>query len=118
MDLSREPTSLPDTPLPDGVRHAVLPVSRWSSLWLPVLSLFILATLVLVFIRHNLREVYRDSLRYWDSRMSNSAVERVSYATLWLKERRTDTMVVARNSVTVRVLAAAAHRSHVLEARP
>ena len=118
MDPSREPTSPPEAPLPDDVHHAIVPVSRWTNLWLSFLSLFILATLVLGSIRHNLREVYRDNLSYWDSRMSNSAVERLSYATLWLKERRTDTMVVARNPVTVRVLAAAAHRSHVLEARP
>ena len=114
MDPSREPTSPPEALLPDDVQHAVVPVSR---LWLPVLSLFILTTLVLGFIRHNLREVYRDNLGYWDSRMSNSAVERVSYANLWLKERRTDTLAVARDPFTARVLAAAAHRSRALEAR-
>ena len=118
MDPSREPTSPPEALLPDDVPHAVVPVSRWNNLWLPVLSLFILTTLVLGFIRHNLREVYQDNLGYWDSRMSNSAVERVSYANLWLKERRTDTLAVARDPFTARVLAAAAHRSHVAEARP
>jgi len=117
MDPSREPTSPPEALLPDDVQHAVVPVSRWNNLWLPVLSLFILTTLVLGFIRHNLREVYRDNLGYWDSRMSNSAVERVSYANLWLKERRTDTLAVARDPFTARVLAAAAHRSRALEAR-
>ena len=97
MDPSREPTSPPQAPLPDDVHHAVVSVSRWTNLWFSVLSVFILATLVLGSIRHNLRGVYRDSLTYWKSRMSNSVVERVSYATLWLKERRTDTMAVARD---------------------
>ena len=78
MDPSREPTSPPEAPLPDDVHHAIVPVSRWTNLWLSFLSLFILATLVLGSIRHNLREVYRDNLSYWDSRMSNSAVERLS----------------------------------------
>src|SRR5271166_2988821 len=59
------------------------------------LGFLIFAIIVGGFIWLDLSSEYREALAYWDARLSNSADEGVSCATLWLIERRTDTVAVA-----------------------
>ena len=117
MDPLPELSTLHPAPSTDKVQDRAVRLSRWSNLWLYLVSFLLLVTTVWGFVRHNLRQAYRDTLAYWDVRMSNSDVERVSYATLWLNERRTDTVVVARNPLTIALLTAAANRGDVLRPR-
>ena len=114
MDPRHEPSTPRAVPSADKVRDPFVPISQGANLWLYLLSFFFLVTMVWAFVRHNLRQAYRDTLAYWDIRMSDSDVERVSYAALWLKERRTDTVGVARNPLTIHLLTAVANGSDVL----
>ena len=81
------------------------------------LSFVLLAAAIAGFIWHDLRDAYRDTVGFWRVRMSNSADEQVSVATLWLKERRTDAAAVAGNTVTTRLLSMKTNSSHFTEVR-
>jgi PAS domain S-box-containing protein len=69
-----------------------------------VISFLFLAAAVVGFIWHDLRAEYLNTLAYVNVQLSDSADDRVRISALWLNERRTDTMVVAENSGTVRLL--------------
>ena len=118
MDPSLKAGATPQSTSPDNAQPGGMPKARLGGWWLYIFSFILLATLALGFIRRDLRDAYRDTLAYWDVRMSNSDLERVSYATLWLKERRTDVVVVARNPLTTGLLGAAAKGSNLARTRP
>jgi len=81
------------------------------------ISLFSIVAVVVGFIWYDLHGAYHDTLAYWDARLSSSAVERVSFATLWLNERRTDTVAIAENALSARLLSTASNRSELTETR-
>jgi PAS domain S-box-containing protein len=66
-----------------------------------------LVAVVAVFLWHDLRTAYRDTLAGWNVRLSNSADDRVKLDTLWLAERRADVYLVAQDPFTVRLLSKA-----------
>jgi signal transduction histidine kinase len=80
-------------------------------------SFLLLVTVVVGFIWHDLRAEYLDTLAYWNVQLSTSADDRVRISTLWLNERRTDTMVVAESDGTIRLLSAKGSRSQVAQIR-
>ena len=85
-------------------RDALGSPKKISSLY--VIAFLILATLVAGFIWHDLRADYLNTLAYWNVQLSSSADDRVKVGTLWLKERQTDTMAIAENPSTIRLLSA------------
>ena len=80
-----------------------------------VLSFLILATVVVGFIWHDLGADYRDTLAYWNVQLSSSADERVRVSSLWLKERRTDTVAIAASRWTVSLLSARGSQTKELQ---
>lgn len=115
VEPSHEPTTPPQATTPDGAQRHSVPVARWSTPSLYVLSSLFLIAVVVGFVWYDLREAYRDTLAYWDVRMSSSADERSSFANLWLNERRTDTEAIAENAISTRLLLTAANRSDLTE---
>jgi PAS domain-containing protein len=103
--------SLATTPDDTHPRHT--PGSRRSALPLYALSLLLLTTAVSGFIWYDLRWAYRDTLAYWDVRMSTSAIERVSFADLWLNERQTDVEGIAGSALAVRLLSVQANGTNL-----
>jgi hypothetical protein len=91
----------------DDIRDRVMSgsLSRAPSLY--AVSFLCLAAVVVGFIWHNLRGAYRETLTYWNARLSSSADDRVSFDTLWLDERRRDAAELAEDPDTVRLLSAA-----------
>jgi len=77
----------------------------------------ILAMIVVGCIWHDLRTDYLNTLAYWKVWLSSSADDQVRLGGLWLEERRTDTMAIAENPRTIRLLTAAGGRSEVAEIR-
>ncbi len=71
------------------------------------LSFLFVTAVVAGLIWHNLRTAYRDTLSYWNVRLSNSADDWVKIGTLWLGERRKNASLVAQNPLTVRLLSVA-----------
>jgi len=98
-----------------GDRATLGSLSKTISLY--VLSFLILATVVVGFIWHDLRADYHDTLTYWNVQLSSSADERVRVSTLLLKERRTDTVAIAENPWTIRLLSAGGGKGKVAEIR-
>ncbi|MGO8815863.1 MAG: PAS domain S-box protein [Terriglobia bacterium] len=89
------------------------PLRKTVSLY--VLSFLILATVVVGFIWHDLGADYRDTLAYWNVQLSSSADERVRVSSLWLKERRTDTVAIAASRWTVSLLSARGSQTKELQ---
>ena len=117
MGPSHEPTKPLQTSILDDAEHHSVSLLRWTDLSLYILSFVFLTTVVVGFVWHDLREVHRDTLAYWDVRLSSSADERVSFANLWLNERRTDTEAIADNVLSARLLSTAANRSNITATR-
>ena len=117
MDLSPEATKPTQTTFAEDGGHKTARASRRSPVPLYVLSLLLLGTAVGGIIWHDLSVTYRDALEYLDARISSSAEERVSIATLWLNERRTDTEAVAREALMTHVLSWEAGRGAPTDAR-
>ncbi|HXW12891.1 MAG TPA: PAS domain S-box protein [Terriglobia bacterium] len=80
-------------------------------------SFLIVTMLVVGFIWHDLRAEYRETLAYWHVQLSSSTDERVRVSALWLKERRTDTVAIAENPSTIRLLSVERSQSPVVEIR-
>jgi signal transduction histidine kinase len=117
VDPSHELTIPTQATSLDGAQHHSGPVARWRTPSLYVLTSLFLTAVVVGFVWYDLREAYRDTLAYWDVRMSSSADEGVSFASLWLNERRTDTEAIAENGLSARVLSTEANRSDRKETR-
>jgi PAS domain S-box-containing protein len=89
--------------------------SRTPSLY--ALSFLLLATVVVGFVWYDLHGAYHDTLAYWNARLSTSVDERVSIATLWLTQRRTEAEAVAKDLLTARLLSLGGNHSGVRDAR-
>jgi PAS domain S-box-containing protein len=100
----------------DRDKRAILDsLKRISSLY--AVGFLILCALVVGFIWHELRADYRSTLAYWNAQLSSSVDQWVGISALWLDERRTDTIAVAENPWTVRLLSAGESRGNVAEIR-
>lgn len=67
------------------------------------------------FIWHDLRADYLSTLAYWNVQLSSSVDQWVRVGALWLNERRTDTLAVARNHWAARLLSAGESRGNLAE---
>ena len=106
MDHPDKPVTATSTKTRDEIRHRVASSSLSRTLSLYAVSFLFLAAVVVGFIWHNLRGAYRDTVTYWNARLSSSAEDRVSFDTLWLDERRRDVAEVAEDPYTARLLSA------------
>jgi len=109
--------TIPQATTPDDAQHHSPLVSRWSNLSPYILSFVFLMAVVVGFVWHDLREAHRDTLAYWNVRLSSSADERVSFADLWLTERRTDTEAIADSVISARLLSGAVNGSNITKTR-
>jgi PAS domain S-box-containing protein len=103
----------------EDIRHGVTSGSSSRTPSLYAVSFLFLAAVVVGFIWHDLSGAYRDTLTYWNARLSSSAEGRVKFDTLWVDERRRDAAVVSEDPDTARLLSAVRDRttSGLLEAR-
>ena len=117
MNSAHEPTRSGRSNAPDQTNHRAVFSFQRKTLPIYALSYLFLAALTLGFILRDLHQAYQDTLAYWNARMSNSAVERVSYVALWLNERRTDTMALANHDLSVGLLSTQVNNSTRAETR-
>jgi hypothetical protein len=117
MESVHEPPRPTLDPGPRNANHRLVQVPHRSGLPFYVLTFVLLATVVGSLIWYDLRATYHDTLAYWDSNLSDSADQQVGIVTLWLLERRTDTVAVAHNPLTARLLLREANRASFLGIR-
>src|SRR5215470_6600391 len=79
MDHPDKPVTATSTKTRDEIRHRVASSSLSRTLSLYAVSFLFLAAVVVGFIWHNLRGAYRDTVTYWNARLSSSAEDRVSF---------------------------------------
>jgi len=94
------------TAIRDAADNLQVSGSRKTIPSLYAVSFLFLVAMVVGFIWHDLRAAYRNTLDYWNVRLSNSADERVRMAALWRSERRMDIEVISKNPLTARLLSA------------
>lgn len=108
-------TNLGDTRDDTDYRATRGSLTKTSSLF--AVSFLFLAAVIVGFIWHDLSAAYVGTVAYWNVQLSSIADDRVRVIALWLKERRTDTIAVAENPWTIRLLTAGESRSAVAESR-
>ena len=109
MDQNSKPPPVSPSSYPRGSQAGFISAHPRREFAFYSSAFAILAVVVAGLIWYDLQQAYRDTIAYWEVRMSASAAERLSFANLWLNERRTDTQAIADGRLSARLLAGAAN---------